>query len=265
MTSASSRRLAKIEGALEPREAVLAWLAEAQGYASAADHARAIAALPVEAAPLSVIASRVVAAVRAARKGQPRSEVEQAALRAQAHAVFLFALVMSLNVHAYEVAELEGLRAAATFFWLGALLGGPHEPPATDADARERREAWQSWRAVVAHLEANARIETAARVSLEQQYLGGHECLLADAKADWARYEDLVTRVARMAELVPEIEPAKRPKPASDEAARVRALAIRLADNARVKAFEILGDRERAVSIMERRLQAEAHPDSSTL
>lgn len=198
-----------------------------------------------------------MAAVRAERKGQPRDAVERAALRAQGDAVFLFCLIMILNVHAIQVAQLEGLRAGGAFWWMGALLGGPHEPSASPRDAKERREAWQSWRTVVARLTAGVRVETEARVSLERRYLEGHDVLFADVSAEWARYADLVARVAHLAELTSVIEPSKAPpRPSGDEDARVVALADSLADDARVKAYEILGERERAVSIMERRLRA---------
>ena len=256
MSSLAARRLMKVEGALHPLEAVLAWLADAQKYASVVDQARAIAGVPVEAAPLSVIGARVVAAVRAERKGQRRDEIERAALRAQGDAVLLFCLVVGLNRRAFEVAELEGLRAAAAFWWMGALLGGPHDPPASDEDARERREAWRSWRTLIDRLAFDLGIETAARASLERRYLGGHDCLFADAVADWARYGELVARLARIAELMRGTEPARTRRRAGDEATRIEALSTRLADNARVKAYEILGERERAVSIMERRLRA---------
>ena len=69
-------------------------------------------------------------------------------------------------------------------------------------------------------------------------------------------HASLVERLLGLAEV---IEPARRPKrPSGGEsiAARVEALATRLADDARVKAYEIVGNRERAVSIMERRLGA---------
>jgi hypothetical protein len=263
MTSAASRRVAKLEGALPPREAVLAWLAEAQEFPSFVDQARSIADLPVEAAPLSVIGARVVAAVREAMKGQPRDTVERAALRAQGDAVFLLCLVVLLNGRVLDVARVEGLRAAAVFWWMGALLGGPHEPPAGDPDAQERRGAWRRWRSVVDRLATDVRIETEARAQLERRYLGGHAVLFADVATEWASHVELVERLGGLAELVASAEPAKgaRRKPggggASDSfEARVEALARQLADDARVKAYEILGDRERAVAIMERRLRS---------
>lgn len=259
MTSAAGRRLAKLEGALQPRGAVLAWLADAQGFPSIVDHARSIALLPVEAAPLSVIGARVVAAVRAELKGQPLEAVERAALRAQGDAVFLFCLVMILNGRALEVAQLEGLRAAGAFWWMGALLGGPHAPPTSEADARQRRDAWRNWRTVIARLTTDVQVETDARASLERRYLAGHDVLFPDVATEWASHVDLVAGLARLDKITSVVEPttpSTRRSGGGDT--RVDALAGRLADDARVKAYEILGERERAVSIMERRLRFEA-------
>jgi hypothetical protein len=263
MTSAAARRVAKIEAALQPREAVLAWLAEAQQFPTIEGLARSIADQPVEAAPLSVISARVVGAVREARKGQPREDVERAARRAEGDAVFLFCLVLILNVQAHETARVEGLRATATFYWMGALLGGPHGPSVSDTDARERRDAWRLWRSVVDRLTTDVRVETEARTSLERRYLAGHDVLFADSATDWAGHVEFVERLAGLAQILAPGEPAKtgrrkpdRSGPGDSFDARVEALATRLADDARVRAYEIVGERERAVSIMERRLGA---------
>jgi hypothetical protein len=139
---------------------------------------------------------------------------------------------------------------------MGTLLGGPHGPPESDEDARERRDAWRSWRTVVDRLVADVRVETEARAELERRYLGGHAVLFPDAATAWARHGDFAERLLGLAEV---IEPARRPRrPPGGEslAARVEALATWLADDARVRAYEIVGNRERAVSIMERRLGA---------
>jgi hypothetical protein len=142
MTTATSRRLTKLEGALHPREAVLAWLIEAQQYPSLVDHVRSIVELPVEAAPLSVIGARIESATRDAMRGQSRAAIETAARRAVGDGVFLFTLAIGLNVVALEMARLEGLRATAVFYWMGCLLGGPREsdiPPAEVETYRRER------------------------------------------------------------------------------------------------------------------------------
>jgi hypothetical protein len=80
-----------------------------------------------------------------------------------------------------------------------------------------------------------------------------------DAAAAWAEHVEFVERLSGLAEVIAGAEPTKpaKRKPGGTGAgfdARVTALAGDLADDARIRAYEILGDRERAVSIMERRL-----------
>lgn len=125
MTSATGRRLAKLESTLAPREAVLAWLMDARQFPSLIDHVRSIAELPVEAAPLSVIGDRVEASVRASMKGQPRDAISDEVRRAIGDGAFLFTLALHINGQTLEFAQLEGLRASAVFFWMGSLLGRP--------------------------------------------------------------------------------------------------------------------------------------------
>jgi hypothetical protein len=170
--------------------------------------------------------------------------------------VFLFCVVVVLNGHALEVARFKGLRAAAVFYWMGTLLGGPHGPPESEEDARERRDAWRSWRKAVDLLSTEVRIETEARAELERRYLGGHPVLFPDAATAWARHGEFVERLLGLAEAIEPARPTKRPSGGRSLAARVEALATRLADDARVKAYELLGQRERAVAIMERRIES---------
>jgi hypothetical protein len=192
MTTATSRRLTKLEGALAPREAVLAWLVEAQQYPSLEDHVRSIAGLPVEAAPLSVIGNRVEAAVRADTKGQPRDAVETAVRRAVGDAVFLFSLALQLNVVALEMARLEGLRATAVFYWMGCLLGGPRAADLPPAEAkvyeRELADCWALWWPVLDRRSLDVRVENEARTTLERRFFAGHDVLFADAATSWASH-----------------------------------------------------------------------------
>ncbi len=264
MTSTACRRVAKLEGALSPREAVLAWLVEAQQYPSLVDHVRSIAGLPVEAAPLSVIGDRVEAAVRDALRGQPREAIEAAVRRAVGDGVFLFSLALGLNVVALEVARLEGLRATAVFFWMGCLLGGPREsdlPPAeVETYRRERADAWALWWPVVDRLSLEVRVETEARTTLERRFFGGHEVLFSDAATSWASHVDMVERLASLAETMALTGgPMARSRRSTRAAGRslterVAERVATLTDDARVRAYEILGDRPKAVQIMERRL-----------
>lgn len=267
MTTATSRRLTKLEGALHPREAVLAWLFEAQQSPSLEDHVRSIAKLPVEAAPLSVIGARVEAAVRASMTGQPRDAVWEAVRRAASDGVFLFSLALGLNVVAFEMARVEGLRATATFFWMGCLLGGPREidlaPAEVETYRRERADAWALWWPVVDRLRLDVRVENEARTTLERRFFAGHDVLFADAATSWASHVDMVERLASLAETMastggPMAVSRRSTRTASGSLTeRVAARVATLADDARVRAYEILGDRSRAVEIMERRLLAD--------
>jgi hypothetical protein len=105
----------------------------------------------------------------------------------------------------------------------------------------------------VDRLVADVRVETEARSDLERRYLGGRAVLFPDAAAAWAGHADLVERLLGLAEVIEPARATRRPSGGESLAARVEALATWLADDARVKAYEILGERERAVSIMERR------------
>lgn len=266
MTSTTDRRLARLEGALAPREAVLAWLAEAQQFPSLTDHARSIAALPVEAAPLSVIGERVETSVRASMKGQPPEAVQDAVRRAIGDGVFLFTLVLQINGETLEIAKLEGLRASAVFFWMGTLLGGPRadDLPTAEAKAyhRELADAWALWRAAVDRLSRDVRIEQQARASLQQRYFGGHDVFFADIRQAWVEHVDLVERLASLRVSLSQAGGTTTKQRSRSEGrgaadARVRERISRLADDARVRAYEILGDRPKAVAIMERRLLAD--------
>jgi hypothetical protein len=264
MTSAGARRLAKLEGALPPREAVLAWLVEAQRFPSLEDHARAIAALPVEAAPLSVIGGRIEASMRASMKAQPHDAVRDAVRRAVGDGAFLFSLALGLNVEALEFARLEGLRATAAFFWMGSLLGGPraHDLPPDEAKTYvgELADAWAQWRTVVDRLRLELHVEQEARISLQRRYFGGHDVFFADAAHAWAEHVDLVARLVGLADLLATTDAPKsrrrsdRTHPGGSLPERVAERVTRLADDARVRAYEIMGDRPRAVAMMERRL-----------
>ena len=265
MTSAADRRLAKLESSLSPTEAVLAWLADAQQFQNIDDQARAIARLPVEAAPLSVIGQRIESSVRAAMKGQPADNVRDAVRRAVGDGAFLFSLVLQINAQTFEMAKVEGLRAAAMFFWMGSLLGGPRAedlPPAEGKVYRqELAECWASWRSVVDRLSLDVQVENEARARLEKSYFGGHDVFFRDVAEAWSSHVDAVERLAGLAEamLLPGKPRGRRRDPGASVSMvpfeeRVAYRAQTLADDARVRAFEIMGERERAAAIMERRL-----------
>ncbi len=259
-----ARRVAALESSLQPLEVVLRVLAEAQEYASIDAYARAVAEAPVESAPMSRIAANTEASVRAALKGQPRETVAAAIRRAVGDAIFRFILFLRINTETLAMAEHEGLRAAAAFYWMGSLLGGPREgdlePDEWVAHQAEQTAAWRLWRGVVASLLVVTFVEEDAREQLEARYLGGRPALLAESQADWDRFVEQVDRLWSMSDKLVPLSPDEEQRVdatspnALDE--RVAERAQRLADDARVSTFERIGETPRAVAIMERRFGA---------
>lgn len=174
--------------------------------------------------------------------------------------------MLQLNAKAVKFVRLESLRAAALFFRLSALLGDALTPdcgvpsdeigPQAEPDAR-----WQDTREMVASLAAAVQVEEEARTSLERRYLDGHPALFGDAGNEWAGLRELIAGLGqRLTSIAPGAPAARRGAHVrlveESTTERVNAQAAELADDGRVTAYELLGERERAVTIMERRLRA---------
>jgi hypothetical protein len=198
-------------------------------------------------------------------RGQRRAAIEAAVRRAVGDGVFLFTLAIGLNVVALEMARLEGLRATAVFYWMGCLLGGPRAADLPPAEAkvyeRELADCWALWWPVLDRLSLEVRVENEARTTLERRFFGGHEVLFSDAATSWASHVDMVERLVGLAETMASTGGSMARSRRSTRTAaggslneRVAERVARLADDARVRAYEILGDRLKAVEIMERRL-----------
>jgi hypothetical protein len=206
MTSAAHRRLTKLEGALRPREAVLAWLAEVQELTDIYDYGRHVAEAPIDDAPMSVIARRVDAAVREDLKGKPRAAIEDAVYRATGDALFLFCLVFQVNIDAVQTADVEGLRAAAVLLWMGCLLGGPRDEDLAseelDQHHQELTSSWATWFAVVDRLERDVRVINQARATLAERYYAEQDVLFANARTRWQGHVEQVGRIKGLADAI---------------------------------------------------------------
>lgn len=262
MTTTAGRRLAKLEGSLRPREAVLAWLAEVQELTDIDDYSRHVAEVSVDDAPMSVIGRRIQAAVRDDMKGKPRDAVVEAVRRAFGDALFLFCLVFQVNIEAVQRANIEGLRAAAAFFWMGSLLGGPRDEEIAPDELAEHHaeltECWASWLSVVERLAWDVQVVERVRATLADRYYAGQDVLFADARTGWAVHVKQVERIHAVAH---DIGSTRHGKAARKLVARrparptievgVEELLAWLIGQARVRAFEVLGERPKAVAIME--------------
>jgi hypothetical protein len=253
----AGRRVAAVEASLDSLAIVLKVIAECQEYGSLDACARAIAEAPVEAAPLSRIGAEIAASVRASMKGRPRDEIDRAVSQAVGDGVFRFILFLRLNTSALEIADHDGLAAAALTFWMGSLVGGPREDdmePAAWADHQEdQARNWDQWRSLVATLLVKVTVEDEAREQLEASYLGGQSTLFADTESEWDRYAEMVDRLWSLATARGEADAPEDegPDPLAD---RVAERARHLADDARISTFERIGEMPRAVAIVERRL-----------
>jgi hypothetical protein len=262
------RRLDRLEHSLGPKEAILRWLEEAHRFQSIVDYARATIDLPESAQPSIRITEQVEAAIRRTRRGRSDGELERAVRRAIGDAVFLFELVFILNQTAADFAHLAVLRSLALGGHLHHLVTDPLSEDLAvrraDPEAARRIDtAWRTWRASTEELVRDVRIEQAARSALDETYFAGRSVLFADVAEDWTQLRDQADRLDSVVETLREPFRTRagfglrRVLPAKPGviAGRGRSRAAELADEARIAAFEILGDRGRAIAIAESRLR----------
>jgi hypothetical protein len=264
MTTAKSR-VDKVESALHPREAVLAWLAEVQDLSHISEYSQHVAAAHIDDAPMSVIGRRVRARVREDMKGRPRNEIDAAAYRAFGDSLFLVSLVFQLNIDAVQTAQREGLRATAAVFWMGCLLSGPRddqlEPEAVEDHHRQLDESWTPWFSVIDRLRRDVDIADGIRAAVGERYYGGHDVLFADARSDWAEHVEQVERIGRLADMIAESPSGKAARdkvavvPPDAIASVIDANVEYFVDQAKVRAFDALDERPKAVAIMERQIR----------
>ncbi len=223
-----ARRIARLELALPPTEAVLVWLADAQGHGSLPAYATWLIDHPEQVHPLVRISEQVTAAARAGLRGEDHETVADAVRRAVGHATFLFALVLRIEVATDELVRVEGPRLAALGAW-----------------RRTAREGSQVRRALAADglgiLDDHDRV----RRRLEAQHLDGRDALFADTAAAWA---DLLVLARDLAgELPPVAAVEDRPAGATDLVAAARSDALDLLGQTLVAA-SIAGHRARGLA-----------------
>lgn len=267
----ADRRLAKLESALSPKTAVLLWLTEAHAFPALPAYVGWLMDQPKSVAPLARIPEQVEAAVRASLRGAslrgaPRTSVEPAVARAVKEAIFLFELVLALNLAAEETIRFEGPRSAA-LYWQGralaldaALDGGAIAKRAGEKGRPAERPA--AWREVARAQLTDLYTAEAGRGLLERRWLDGQRVLFPELAGEWEslryRSERLVALGDGPATLAGGARRRKRPSTdplaACRAATRVRApaWASELADRARSASLELLGDTAGAVAIVER-------------
>ena len=183
---------------------------------------------------------------------------------------FLFELVMQLNLAARQIRDVEGLRWVLLTKWLGLLSSEAELAERTRCGdpAHAAREA-QDWRDVLAFSLTTLSTEDAARVALERRYFDGRPVLFPALAREWIDLVERLEWLAAHADRLPELRTAGEHdsgleglRAAAAEGARARA--SELIDSARIEALNMLGERERAVAIIERRLSAPFSPTPGT-
>jgi hypothetical protein len=154
--------------------------------------------------------------------------------------------------------------------WLGLLSSEAELAERTRCGDPEQaaREA-QDWRDVLAFSLTTLATEDAARVILERRYFDGRPVLFPALAREWIDLVERLEWLAAHADRLPELRTAGEHdsgleglRAAAAEGARARA--SELIDSARIEALNMLGERERAVAIIERRLSAPFAPTPGT-
>ena len=248
-------RLARLETATTPRDAVLAWVAEAHEYPTLPEYIAAVRDVEPEDWPLARLARGIETAVRARVNG-PEQEVWQAVRSAVGDALFLVELVLEANLAAREVRDVAGLRWALLTKWSGMLAAEAELARVTrHGDADHATGEAQDWRDTLAVTLTELYSEEFARASLERRYLAGRSMLFPAPAQEWA---DLVERLEWLAKAADRLSGAD-PGSASLDVAALRSQASEgapvraqeLADLARIHALDLLGERERVLAVLE--------------
>jgi len=246
----ATRRLAKLEGSLPPREAVLLWLAEVHEHDSFDDYLAWLRDQPASTAPVIVIIERARAAARASHAGELRPLVREAEDRATADAVFLFMLIIQLELDATAMIRTGRLRLVA-LSW---------ESQARVAEGESDRRGWAAWRRAVHDLASDLARSEAARRLLEDRYLDGREVLSPVRVAAWRELREGVSALVEMLPSLPGGRRRQRPDRGVLRTAEQSApeAAHTLLERVRAQALALLGDHASASALAERALRGAA-------
>src|SRR3569833_3302026 len=132
MSTSTGRRLDVIETALTPREAMLAWMAEAQAFGALQVYMASLKDAPDEAVPLLRLGRQMEAAVRRSRQGQPRDQVWTAVRMAVRDAGFEYNLFSQCNFRVLE-------QRRANWLHIALVAGGRRAAGGRGAGARRAR------------------------------------------------------------------------------------------------------------------------------
>jgi hypothetical protein len=254
------RRVERLETALGPTEAVCAWLEDAQTFGSLPAYERGRSTESRADHPFRRIWDQVQADARNRTRGQPRTSVEKAATAALRGATFRVALVLELNV----AIGTELALAARDGHLLALILDLAGLGIEIDKGTTAEDELTARVRPSIATYAVGLRASARASIDLEARYLGGHPALFPDLVAERNRLlddlEQLLERARELDEIRTDDPPADgRGLEKLDAAvlaaaveARAPAIAALRVAEARITAFDLLGQSAEAVALRAR-------------
>lgn len=254
MTS-TTERLDRLEQALPPLEAVLVWLAEAHAEDDLNAYVRSIIDVPPEQMPRSQIVDRVEAFERGRHGGGRQQDIDAAVKQAVREAVFRYELVLVLETAAATFA----LRYdAVMMLMLHRLVDEIDECRRADEDGLSCVSRHWAPGAAAQAIEIYEE-ERDARLSLEEQYLGGRSALFPRTADAWDRLERHAEVIRNMSarRFAGADDPGPAPGPDdADQADPVPRRADDLRDEALMSTHEFFGESDQARAIVRRQIMA---------
>lgn len=251
--SSQKKRIEKVETSLTPKQAVLLWMEEAHSHGSIQAYALWLKEQPESAYPLVRLPRQVREAVRTAMKGQSREAVGWYIDRAERDVIFLFQFVYVLNTRLME----DSRTTAFAFLWLLEKLRPFISWKGTTKDFVNKATEWVGY---AKHLLLEVHTTYRAVQEIEKRYFDGRTVLFSDIAEktegmaeQWSvlveMYNDLVQEHAgktKVKELLLDQEKESR----LNEPA-LRARVAFLVDMAKAEALGLLGEHEKAGTLME--------------
>lgn len=248
-----TRRLATLEGDLDPTQRVVAWLAEAHAYDSLEAYLSAVIDAEPSQLPMDRLPREAAEAARRQRHATPRDR-DDAVHRAIRDAVLRVHLVLRIVDLTDSVIRREELVVALLTAHVSLTLAREEEPDGMCLPLVQLRDLLLGR---VAELLA----QEEARKLVEARYLGDHPSLFPATHRRWQKlvHEAQTTAVMtlRLAELdgAEPIDEARQLVPAP---ARIEACLAEFVEVARIKTLEDVGEGHAAVARLRRWLASSA-------
>jgi hypothetical protein len=240
-------------------QAVLLWLEEALQFPNANAYVRSIIDQPGAPHPSVRIVARVRAAAVAAHRGESREDIAGGARRATEEALFRYGLFLVVNESMERTGVVTWLRGYALASGVPEVREGHRAMRLAGSElADELDDALQEWRDAVTSVVASVRIEEEVRRRLESRYFDGRSILFADTASNRARLREQADALLLLVDALSPTGDASHPtvtRRINVPSELVEARAAGLTDDARLVAYEHLGERAKARSLLEARLR----------